>query len=430
MPTIKQLSQRTWQAVLSTAQGLWLFFLYVWVGYIMIGSLGSLQLRDALEAAPEGGTFDQVISSKSEFERKIEIIQKRNPRNDQSMYEEVDLLEVEIQRLWDDIFDRAIEAKIVSDQLIEEEPENYYHSLINKVRESCSRSSSQPTSKQPVNSEICTVIQDYNFYVETADEMYIQINQQLSNFESEQEMKDIEEIKRIREQTPFQDLFTTVEFMDELNALSFLQQPREILVLQLTMVMGTLGSLVTMTWLYIRRDTDLGIRRTLFLPLVGSVSAFIIFVFFKAGQLTISSGGGSSSLSPFFLSFVGIISGLLSERAYARMESVGTKFFTVEGDNLRWGVRLRQAIEETGITVTMLANYLGLEEGKINNIIDEVTPATQEQQTLIAACLRRESRELFTDEPPMGQFNNKQRDPSYQSQGDNEPPPTTPGPSL
>ncbi|GBL05002.1 hypothetical protein [Glaciecola sp. KUL10] len=430
MPTIKQLSQRTWQAVLSTAQGLWLFFLYVWVGYIMIGSLGSLQLRDALEAAPEGGTFDQVISSKSEFERKIEIIQKRNPRNDQSMYEEVDLLEVEIQRLWDDIFDQAIKAKIISDQLIEEEPENYYHSLINKVRESCSRSSSQPTSKQPVNSEICTVIQDYSFYVETADQMYIQINQQLSNFESEQEMKDIEEIKRIREQTPFQDLFTTVEFMDELNALSFLQQPREILVLQLTMVMGTLGSLVTMTWLYIRRDTDLGIRRTLFLPLVGSVSAFIIFVFFKAGQLTISSGGGSSSLSPFFLSFVGIISGLLSERAYARMESVGTKFFTVEGDNLRWGVRLRQAIEETGITVTMIANYLGLEEGKINNIIDEVTPATQEQQTLIAACLRRESRELFTDEPPMGQFNNKQRDPSYQYQGDNELPPTTPGPSL
>jgi hypothetical protein len=44
--------------------------------------------------------------------------------------------------------------------------------------------------------------------------------------------------------------------------------------------------------------------------------------------------------------------------------------------------------------------------------------------------LRRESRELFTDEPPMGQFNNKQRDPSYQSQGDNELPPTTPGPSL
>jgi hypothetical protein len=430
MPTIKQLSQRTWQAVLSTAQGLWLFFLYVWVGYIMIGSLGSLQLRDALEAAPEGGTFDQVISSKSEFERKIEIIQKRNPRNDQTMYEEVDQLEVEIQRLWDDIFDRAIEAKIVSDQLVEEEPENYYHSLINKVRESCSRSSSQPTSKQPVNTEICTVIQDYNYYVDTADQMYIKINQQLSNFESEQEMLDIEEIKRIRNETQFQDLFTTVEFMDELNALSFLQQPREILVLQLTMVMGTLGSLVTMTWLYIRRDTDLGIRRTLFLPLVGSVSAFIIFVFFKAGQLTISSGGGSSSLSPFFLSFVGIISGLLSERAYARMESVGTKFFTVEGDNLRWGVRLRQAIAETDITVTMLANYLGLEEGKINNIIDEVTPATQAQQTLIAACLRRESRELFTDEPPMGQFNNKQRDPSYQSQGDNEPPPTTPGPSL
>ena len=145
-----------------------------------------------------------------------------------------------------------------------------------------------------------------------------------------------DKIIKLRTDTLFSELFSTVDFMQKLGYNQFLRQPRELLVLQLTMVMGMLGSLVAMTWSFIRRDSTMSFRRTLFLPLVGGVSAFIIFVFFKAGQLTISSGSGTSSLSPFFLSFVGIISGLLSERAYARMESVGTKFFTDDGDQLRW----------------------------------------------------------------------------------------------
>jgi lambda repressor-like predicted transcriptional regulator len=172
------------------------------------------------------------------------------------------------------------------------------------------------------------------------------------------------------------------------------------------MVMGMLGSLVAMTWSYIRRETSMSARRTLFLPLVGSVSAFIIFVFLKAGQLTISSGSGTS-LSPFFLSFVGIISGLLSERAYARMESVGTKFFTVDDDNVRWAVRLRTELDESGVSIAELATYLGCEESTAKNIVDELSPANLTQQRLIAACLRIEVRELFTDAPPKGILNDQ-----------------------
>ncbi len=84
------------------------------------------------------------------------------------------------------------------------------------------------------------------------------------------------------------------------------------------------------------------------------------------------------------------------------MESVGSKFFTVEGDNLRWGVRLRVALDESGLSISNLASYLGVEEGTAKKLVDEITPATQNQQLLIAACLRQEIRDLFTDAVPKG----------------------------
>jgi hypothetical protein len=367
------------------AQGVWLFLLYLFVGYIMVVSLTSLQLRDALE----GTTYDEVRSVKNDYEIKENHIRQKRRRSIEASYAETDQLEANITDQWNILLNDAVAKDVVKNYSANGDQYEYF----DKITSYC--------VTDTTNDNLCIQLNEYMLLIDEVNEAYDRIALNDANPGSSREVLDeLDEIAKLKSKTPYTELFTTVEFMDDVGFSVFLTQPRELLVLQLTMVMGTLGSLVTMTWLFIRRDSGLGMRRTLFLPLVGSVSAFIIFVFFKAGQLTISSDSGTSSLSPFFLSFVGIISGLLSERAYARMESVGTKFFTVDDDHLRWGIRLREALDESGMSISQLAGYLGVEESTARGLVDETAPATQSQQALIAASLRKEIREIFTDEAP------------------------------
>jgi hypothetical protein len=391
MPWIKQTLSKVFLFIWNTLQGIWLFILYLLVGTIMVGSLGSLQLRDALELGKDNPTYDEVMRIKQDFDIKEQFIRNKTHRNQKHLYEEVNEIELEIDVLFETIYKKLSEGKAGQTDNFEIYSTDFLTEF-DQIKTNC--------TPDKANDDLCINHNRYLELMERADTKYNTIDQASSADDDQVVVMD--EITKLRNETPHSELFSTVQFMTEFGFEDFLKQPRELLVLQLTMVMGVLGSLVTMTWLFIRRDTELGARRTLFLPLVGGVSAFIIFVFFKAGQLTISSGSGGSSLSPFFLSFVGIISGLLSERAYARMESVGSKFFTVEGDNLRWGVRLRVALDESGLSISNLASYLGVEEGTAKKLVDEITPATQNQQLLIAACLRQEIRELFTDAAPKG----------------------------
>lgn len=194
--------------------------------------------------------------------------------------------------------------------------------------------------------------------------------------------------------------FSAYEFFEFIGAPKLLLIPSEVLVLVVTMAMGVLGAAVSMTWLFIRQDGSMTARRFLILPLIGAVSAFIVFMFVRAGQLTLTTGDAEDSLNPFVLSFIGVISGMLSERAYNRITEVGTSFFDVDDGQPRWGCRLRDAIRAAGVSEAELARYLAVTEEEAGRIVNETTTATFEQQRLIAACLRRTVRELFTDVPP------------------------------
>jgi hypothetical protein len=215
--------------------------------------------------------------------------------------------------------------------------------------------------------------------------------------EAETEAKALKELENLRKFTEFVELNY---FFYDLNYTVFLNAPREVLVMILTMVMGVLGSLVTMTWSFVRQDTGYSLRRMLLLPFVGGMSAFVILVFLKAGQLTLTAGESNDPLSPFVLSFVGIVSGLLSERAYARMSEVGTNFFAVNEDIPRWGIRLDSVMAAEGVQYQDVAKYLQADATKTKDIIDGIAPASLAQQSLIAACLRTDPREIFTDQPP------------------------------
>jgi hypothetical protein len=98
--------------------------------------------------------------------------------------------------------------------------------------------------------------------------------------------KAAEEISNLRKDEPMADAIQVIEFFEFLPLyIEFLKEPRELLVMQLTMAMGALGSVITMTWSFVRRDGTHTIRSFLLLPSVGAISAFVILVILKAGQL-------------------------------------------------------------------------------------------------------------------------------------------------
>src|SRR5262249_8927856 len=104
----------------------------------------------------------------------------------------------------------------------------------------------------------------------------------------------------------------------------------EVLTLSLVILMGVLGSCLQISNSYFRgsRETNFG---NYFLQVcVGAIAALVIFVVAKAGVPVVtdtSKIGGDAPINPYFISFIAIISGLLSERAISSVQNQGVRFF-------------------------------------------------------------------------------------------------------
>ncbi len=371
--------------------GAYLILLYVVTLWLVVGSLSAIQVRDNHDAGNLPFTFgedDTATAQEYLFRAKRRI-------TDALYFSDYSEVEHRMERLLEQI------TNAFPDRI------------------SFSRFSNQAEMLNSVEladiEDLCAKIEDPRCRA------VHQLQQEREAFRAQQEngtiptQADIEaralkELASLREFTEFVDLNT---FFATMRYNLFLNAPREILVMILTIVMGVLGSVITMTWSFVRRDTGYSLRRMMLLPFVGCMSAFIILVFLKAGQLTLTSGESNDPLSPFVLSFVGIVSGLLSERAYARMSEVGSNFFAVNEDVPRWGIQLEQAMAQAGLNHGEVAQYLQTDEVKAKDIIDGRASATLGQQYLIAACLRADRREIFTDLPPQA----AQADPPPPGQG-------------
>jgi hypothetical protein len=107
--------------------------------------------------------------------------------------------------------------------------------------------------------------------------------------------------------------------------------PHPILVMIVTLSMGALGSALFMLQLHLVGEGGprhrMSISWHLFRPLQGMATALAIFLLVKAGQISISHSGGSSAddadLNAFVLGFLGVVSGLLSDRAMDRLTAAG-----------------------------------------------------------------------------------------------------------
>lgn len=124
-------------------------------------------------------------------------------------------------------------------------------------------------------------------------------------------------------------------FSDKFGVKSFWAVPKPILELVLILSMGILGSLMFITIEFINsyNNEKEQFSMYLFRPSLGMIVALSVYVMVKSGQSAFGEGD-SEYLSPFLISFLGIISGMLAEKAYRKLAITGgTVLNTTEDTN-------------------------------------------------------------------------------------------------
>jgi hypothetical protein len=180
----------------------------------------------------------------------------------------------------------------------------------------------------------------------------------------------------------------------------------DMLALWLVILMGVLGSSLQMTNAYFKdreRQVTIG---SYFLHLsVGAITALAIFIVAKAGVPVIADAsrlGGDAAINPYFVSFLAIVSGLLSENALASIEAQGKRVFG-EGSSEpnRWAhTDLTVDATKSGRSIKELANYLDENEPMTMAMLKGDEKIEPSKQQLVAVYLRRPAREIFTDIAP------------------------------
>jgi len=210
----------------------------------------------------------------------------------------------------------------------------------------------------------------------------------------------LEEAKRADLNTVDIDLAaSTAEALQRLGYGRMFALPSEILTLLLALSMGALGSTLHITRMLLEGTDQRAPSYYLIRPFQGMVTALVVFVLLKAGQLTISAGD-SDNLNIFFVSFSGIASGLLAEEAYRMIKKAGAGIIKTEEENARWAFKLRAALDARGTTAEDLALGLGATPAEVRGWLEETQPVAPLQQRLIATWLHMPERELFTSQPP------------------------------
>jgi hypothetical protein len=216
---------------------------------------------------------------------------------------------------------------------------------------------------------------------------------------------NLDEAGRSRIESALYELQPSTGLLSRIHNKLITAQP-DVLTLFLVILMGVLGSALQITHAFfienrIERPGSYFLR-----VCVGAITALVIFIVAKAGIPVIADAtklGGEAPINPYFVSFIAILSGLLSENAIASVQAQGTKFF---GSNLpaapdRWAREdLNILVIQPDLSLKAIGDYLGTTEDVTKSILSGKSKATAEQQKTISIYLRRPVRDLFSDMPP------------------------------
>ena len=182
--------------------------------------------------------------------------------------------------------------------------------------------------------------------------------------------------------------------------------PSDVLVLTLVIVMGLLGSSLQLSYIYATQYEAKNTSFYIIRPLFGVITAFVIFIVAKAGIPLIADStrlGANAPINPYFISFLAIISGMLSERALVSLTRIGSNYFREgdAGEPLRWARKsLMEDFRTAGRDPDQLRRLLKAKDSEWSEWLQgkEAMPASV--QVMVAAVLQKPRRELFTDIPP------------------------------
>ncbi len=176
--------------------------------------------------------------------------------------------------------------------------------------------------------------------------------------------------------------------------------PSEVLTLVLALVLGALGSALHMTKVMLEETEKPHPAWYIIRPCQGVLMALVVFVLLKAGQLTMGAGD-ADALNPFFVAFVGTVSGLLATDAYRLIQRAGASIIPANVDEgARWAFGLSDAMAAAGVDPATLAAGIGAKGEEVQAWMTESVPVPAREQALIAAWLHGDARALFTADPP------------------------------
>jgi lambda repressor-like predicted transcriptional regulator len=209
---------------------------------------------------------------------------------------------------------------------------------------------------------------------------------------------------RTRIENAFYELYFNTSFAGQFITKLVTISP-DVLTLLLVVGMGILGSGLQLTHAIFKDGQIVGLGEYFVRLSVGAITALIIFIVAKSGVPVItdpSKLGGDAPINPYFISFLAIISGMLSENAISNIQAYGAKFVGGQSaEPSRWARQdLNAELTNQGLPLASLANYLGVDQNAVTPKLKGQVTVTPEEQRIISLYLRREQRDLFTDIPP------------------------------
>lgn len=228
------------------------------------------------------------------------------------------------------------------------------------------------------------------------------------------------------------DFFNSLSYLESISNLSlfgieipdFSKMPPDMLTLILVLAMGALGGTIHLTRIYFYglSDTSAGVTVVtgpsyyVFRPFLGAITALSIYIVVKSGVLVISvpsTNGEGTRISPYFISFLGIISGLLAEQALDTIQTAGNRWFANSSTigPARWARYLAQHFgyppapgtelsDENKKKLADIASLVKASPAEFEEWLKEDKPVPYQHQHTISAFLNVPERDLFTDIPP------------------------------
>lgn len=417
-------------AVFNFSIGVWLILLYPVLIWCVVGTLSAHGFQDKVRQItdPEGNPLSMPTIIR--LADQLKDIEEQISRLQVALYEkEAEEVRLKSKRLTKkEKLDEA-EAKIrpiFSKLTYRFKQEGYSVNTDAGIRFNIliEMTSGNPTLRDWIENdeELAPVWKSYQESITLLESAEGEYNAARTNQESAREEKEVIAKKISLQQQMREDLLRNAKTDDIVNELNFMRafefdlfatMPSQHLTLILTLCMGALGSLIYITQNYLfEADRTRPFSWYFFRPFLGMVTAVAIFILAKAGQITISdvslTEGMSENLNPYFISFLAIVSGLLSESAIHRIQSAGIMVFRSQdrpgGDqDERWAVGLKEAMTAQNKNARDLVVFLDKPLEDIEEWIEETAPVPPEAQKVISGWLGIPARRLFTDLKPLSE---------------------------